>query len=223
MAKLGMLCMYKFADSRQELKADGGVLILLLILVFHNTNLSSCTISLPSTIYVAAATIDNSDQYKYSSLAMSDLKVVYNINGGDESTNRVCDRLDKELQSLKKFTTGSPKILTLEIIRCTEGSRWGRICCAELGEGWIILKIRWALTIEGSPETVLATGESKLEDSGNIGCSDLCDSNYGEHALLDILTPKLVEKITLSVRPSLSLSGGKSTKEAADVGKGIAQ
>mmetsp|Transcript_48506 Transcript_48506/g.48867 ORF Transcript_48506/g.48867 Transcript_48506/m.48867 type:complete len:135 (-) Transcript_48506:106-510(-) len=130
------------------------------------------------------------------------LKIVYDISAGDEMTNRVVDCLNKELAELKSSTKGSPKVLKLDINSCTKGSRWGRMCCAELGMGWIKLQVKWTLMLE---KELLVEGTWKGDDAAGIGFTDLCDSDAGENILLHKLVPKLAADIKAKTRSSLSM------------------
>ena len=128
------------------------------------------------------------------------IKINYEISGGGEIVNRVIERMNKELSVLKNGSNGST-VLNLSILQCTEGDRWGRICCGELGVGWIVLEIEWNLKDEKG--CVLVQGASKLRDSGVVGFSDLCDNYYGEKNLINTLTPKLAEEIKSKSLPFL--------------------
>lgn len=81
--------------------------------------------------------------------------------------------------------------IDINIEMCTEGSRWGRICCGELGMGWIVLNLTWQL--QGNPEPARRI---KLRDSGAIGFTDVCEPNYGENLLLNDMTVRAARKIT---------------------------
>ena len=129
------------------------------------------------------------------------IKINYEISGGGEIVNRVIERMNKELSVLKNGSKNGSTVLNLSILQCTEGDRWGRICCGELGVGWIVLEIEWKLKDEKG--CVLVNGASKLRDSGVVGCSDLCDNYYGEKNLINTLTPKLAEEIKSKSLPFL--------------------
>ena len=109
----------------------------------------------------------NKDQVPF----FSELKIEFDITDGDEITNRFCDRLEKELTRVKRRCVGDVLLITIK--QCSKGGRWTRMCCAELGMGWVRLVIHWAL--KNSNGEVLASGSCHLEDSGNIGCSDIFD------------------------------------------------
>ena len=130
------------------------------------------------------------------------VKIRYKISGGGEIVNRVIERLNKELGVLKNGSNNPNMCLNLNILQCTEGSRWGRICCGELGAGWIVLEIKWEL-IDEKKGCVLVKGRSKLRDSVAIGCADVCESNYGEENLLNTMTPNLATEIKSKSRAFL--------------------
>ena len=132
---------------------------------------------------------------------MSDFKIEFNVIKGDEITNRVIERLKNELESLKEYFQLSTEVLTLNIIQCTDGSRWGRMCCGELGVGWIVLEIKWRLIDEY--QSVLVEGASKLHHSGGIGCADIMEKDFGENSLLNSLAPKLAEEIKAKILSSI--------------------
>lgn len=130
------------------------------------------------------------------------IAIKYEIIGGDEIVNRFIGALERSLRpkihkheelGQMKNTSIDSKILNIKILQCTEGSRMGRICCAEMGVGWVVLEIQWALKDEKG--NVLANGSKKLQDSGNIGIADLCASDIGERRLLDTMAPKLAAEI----------------------------
>ncbi|KAL3893227.1 MAG: hypothetical protein SGARI_008304 [Bacillariaceae sp.] len=84
--------------------------------------------------------------------------------------------------------------IKIDILQCTEGSRCGRICCSEIGVGWVVLEIKWQL-LQGKRDIVVAQGKDKLRDGGSIGCADMCSSDVGENALLKQMAPKLAKDI----------------------------
>jgi hypothetical protein len=108
--------------------------------------------------------------------------------------------MNRELRVLKNGSNNSI-MLNLNILQCTEGSRWGRICCGELGLGWIVLETKWELVDEKG--CVLVKGASKLRDSGALGCVDMCANDYGEQSLLKTITPNLAKEIKSKSRPFL--------------------
>jgi len=130
------------------------------------------------------------------------VKIKYEISGGGEIVNRVIERMNKELDVLKNGSNNPIMSLNLNILQCTEGSRWGRMCCAEVGVGWIVLEIKWEL-IDENKGCVLVKGASKLRDSAAIGFADLCESNYGEENLLNTMTPNLATEIKSKSRAFL--------------------
>lgn len=74
--------------------------------------------------------------------------------------------------------------LTLKIVitACSEGNRMGRMCCAELGLGWVKLHMDWSLWKDPN-ERLTDSKTEKFHDTASIGFEDLCDAEYGEHAL----------------------------------------
>ena len=124
----------------------------------------------------ATTTMSNSLPAEHALPFFSELEIQFHISGaGDDITNRFCNCLEKELKSVKRHAKGN--VLVITINQCSKGGRWSRMCCAELGMGWIRLNMRWELKDSNSNKSgaVLASGKCNLEDSGNIGCSDLCE------------------------------------------------
>jgi hypothetical protein len=74
--------------------------------------------------------------------------------------------------------------LKVTILSVSKGSRWGRICCGEVGVGWAVLKSEWCLTRDGKNLT-----PPKIEttrDSGAAGTKD-ANAEYGENQIVDDL------------------------------------
>lgn len=85
----------------------------------------------------------------------------------------------------------------------------GRICCAELGVGWVVLEIKWKLLAKKKTDTkeqdgqeiVVCEGTKKLRDSGGIGFIDMCESDFGENILLKVMAPDLAREIVDKLYP----------------------
>lgn len=92
--------------------------------------------------------------------------------------------------------------LKISFLQCTKGSRWGRMCCGELGMGWVVLELDWSL-VEGD-KVLKQPAKFKLRDSGAAGISDLCDSDYGENVLLTQLCQEAARKIVREATPVLA-------------------
>jgi hypothetical protein len=147
------------------------------------------------------------------------IKINYEINvGGDEGddlgdeiVNRVIERMNEELgHDVLKNGSNGPKVLNLNILQCTKGSRWTRIFVFLYGgllvsvllrAGWIVLEVEWELIDEKG--CVLVKGASTLCDSAAIGIFDMFERGYGKKTLLNKLTPKLAGKIKAKSLPFL--------------------
>ena len=132
------------------------------------------------------------------------------IVGGDEISNRVVDKLRTQLSTQFHIMDGTAATthptLSIVVLQCTAGSRWGRACCAELGMGWVVLEIQWKLTSSSTgDDTVacLAQGCEKRRDAGNMGFGDFCSSDVGERALFDDMVPKLATIMAEGVKQGL--------------------
>lgn len=85
------------------------------------------------------------------------------------------------MKRVKRRTKGNVLVITIK--QCSKGGRWARMCCAELGMGWMRLSMRWELK-DSKGGAALASGECHLEDSGNIGFSDLCERSVPCNSLV---------------------------------------
>jgi hypothetical protein len=119
--------------------------------------------------------------------------------------NAIVERMLETIQSGNFFPPNKGDItLKVTVMACSEGSRCGRICCGELGVGWVMLDCEWLLARGDAKLTEPRT--EKLRDSGAIGFSDVCEANYGQHLLLNELCYKMSEQIgTKSARALGSL------------------
>jgi hypothetical protein len=108
--------------------------------------------------------------------------------------NEVVTRMTETIQKGHFFPPNAGDItLTITIVACSEGSRYGRLCCGELGVGWVVLECEWLL-MRGDVK-LTTTKTEKLRDSGAIGFADLCDANYGENTLLMDLCVRMAVQI----------------------------
>lgn len=125
--------------------------------------------------------------------------IEYHVYNAGEIVNRVIEALNSSLarNGIENNKQGS-RTLSIEILECTDGSRWGRICCAELGYGWIILDARWK--VKDMDGKILKQGTKVWNDSGAIGLDDVCESDLGEKRLLGDMTPKLAMCISADVK-----------------------
>jgi len=80
----------------------------------------------------------------------------------------------QHISQLSKF-----RILHVNIDNCTPGSRWGRMCCGELGVGWAVLCISWS--VEDGNKVGMNRNKKEFATSGAIGLDDVCDENVGEN------------------------------------------
>jgi hypothetical protein len=103
-------------------------------------------------------------------------------------------------------------ILKITVLACSGGSRFGRICCAELGVGWVMLDCEWLL-MTGDAKLTKTTKPTKpktesLRSSGAIGFTDVCDASYGENTISNDLCYKWWNKFERS-RPRLSVTSSQ--------------
>jgi hypothetical protein len=161
----------------------------------------------------ARDTMATSNSTKVGSSA-NDMKASFTINLRDADKKHPY-RIELANQVVEFMTTafGSGGILTLTnderattlnvtITACSEGSRCGRICCGELGVGWVVLKASWHLSRDNKQLT--EPTKERFRDSGAIGCADLCDEKFGEHALLTTLTTAAAHTIATKATRALS-------------------
>lgn len=85
---------------------------------------------------------------------------------------------------------------------CSEGSSMGHMCCGELGVGWAVFEVEWYL-LQGDTR-LTPTEKEHFGDSGGTGFADLCDRDYGEHAVLVKMSGKAGEKIIATVTSQLA-------------------
>jgi hypothetical protein len=137
------------------------------------------------------------------------IKIIYEINGGDEIVNRVIERMNKELghgvmkNGSNGSINGSSKMLNMNIIQCAKGSRWWRRIGALWRIGWIVLEVEWEL-IDNEKGCILVKGASTLRDSADtVGIVEWYERNYGEKTLLNTLTPMLATEIKSKSLPFL--------------------
>jgi len=104
---------------------------------------------------------------------------------------------------------GSPNnnklTLHINIVRCSDGSRAGRMCFGELGMGWALLFLRWRLSNDQTKDTVLGPFEEKFRDSAAAGCADLCDPMFGDNTvkrMASILGPNAIDKKIIHSLPA---------------------
>ncbi len=83
--------------------------------------------------------------------------------------------------------------MKITVVACSEGSRRRRICCGELGVGWVMLECEW-LPVRGDAKLTESKTET-LRSSGAAGFSDVCDANFGQNTLLNELCYKMSEQI----------------------------
>jgi hypothetical protein len=96
--------------------------------------------------------------------------------------NKVVELMSETIQRGSFFPPGKGDItLMIIVVACSEGSRCGRICCTDLGAGWVMLDCEWVL-MRGDAKLTKPKTES-LRFSGGIGCTDVCDADYGENTI----------------------------------------
>jgi hypothetical protein len=108
--------------------------------------------------------------------------------------NEVVDRMSETIHRGKFFPPTKGDItLKITVVACSEGDRYGRICCAELGVGWVMLDCEWLL-MRGDAKLTQPETE-KLRETGALGFADVCDNEYGQHTILNDLCYKMAERI----------------------------
>jgi hypothetical protein len=117
--------------------------------------------------------------------------------------NKVVERMSETIQQGNFFPPNKGDItLKIAVVACSEGSRCGRICCGELGMGWVMLDCDWLLMRDDAKLTKPKT--ESLRSSGAIGFTDICDANFGENTILNDLCYKMAEKIGKKSATALS-------------------
>jgi hypothetical protein len=117
--------------------------------------------------------------------------------------DQVVERMSERIEKGDFFPTSKGDItLKITVLACSEGSRCGRICCAELGVGWVVLECEWLL-MRG--DAILTVKTEKLRDSGAIGFADLSDADYGHDTLVYELSLKMAR--TIGHKADLALRG----------------
>jgi hypothetical protein len=117
--------------------------------------------------------------------------------------NKVVERMSETIQRGSFFPPNKGDItLKIKVVACSEGSRCGRICCGELGVGWVKLDCEWLL-MRGDAKLTKPKTES-LRSSGAIGFSDVYDANYGENTLLNNLYYEMATQIAKNSATALS-------------------
>jgi hypothetical protein len=117
--------------------------------------------------------------------------------------NKVVERMSETIFRGNFFPPSKGDItLKITVVACSEGSRWGRICCGELGMGWVMLDCDWLL-MRGDAKLTEPKTQS-LRSSGAIGFTDMCDENFGENTILNDLCYKMAEKIGKKSAAALS-------------------
>jgi hypothetical protein len=149
-----------------------------------------------------------------ASASANDMKVVFTLELRDcdkksryrvNLANQVVEFMTREFSLYSWYTTNKEDAITLNvtIIACSEGSRWGRMCCGELGVGWVLLKLNWHLLSKDNKRLTNPTGE-RLRDSGALGFADLCEENFGEQRMLTYLASEAADTIAMKARSALS-------------------
>jgi hypothetical protein len=125
--------------------------------------------------------------------------------------DQVVERMSERIEKGDFFPTSKGDItLKISVLACSEGSRCGRICCAELGVGWVMLDCEWLLMTGDATKLTKPTKPKteSLRSSGAIGFRDVCDANYGENTILNDLCYKWWNKLERS-RPRLSVTSSQ--------------
>lgn len=145
-------------------------------------------------------------------LSINSVRIMFNVSGSaGETVNRVIDAMGAKLkETIPNCNEKGSNTLTIDILQCTEGSRWGRVCCSEVGVGWVVLEVSWKLVAgkevippDATPPKILCEGTKKLRDGGNLGFADLCEPKLGESTLVEDMVPRLVIKISTQVQSAM--------------------
>jgi hypothetical protein len=125
-------------------------------------------------------------------LHREDKSSLHNIDLAREASELLRGKLTEFITAWAKDDGGNNKTkqdekkqltLAIKITRCTEGSRMGRICCAELGMGWALFHFSWQL--KHHKIKIIGVEKEAFGDAGAIGFADLCDSQVGDLAVKD--------------------------------------
>jgi hypothetical protein len=145
----------------------------------------------------------------------NDMKVAFTLELRDEDkqnpyrinlANQVIQLMTTAFGADASYITKNEKAITLNvtITACSEGSRLGRICCGELGVGWVVLKLKWHLSKDNKRLT--EPTKERFRDSGAIGLADVCADNFGEQTMLTYLASEAAK--TIARKASNALSAG---------------
>jgi hypothetical protein len=149
-----------------------------------------------------------------ASASANDVKVAFILELRDKDkqnpyrvnlANQVVELMTTAFGAYSWYTTNKEEAITLNvtIIACSEGSRWGRICCGELGVGWVLLKLNWHLLSQDNKRLTEPT-EEKFRDSGAIGCVDMCEDKFGEQTMLTCFASEAARTIARKASSALS-------------------
>jgi hypothetical protein len=157
---------------------------------------------------------------KLSNYSMSDIGMVTVEVDLDQEDKQVLYRttlassitpvIQKEVQQSLKLSCTDNKESTLsiqlKIKRCSEGSRWGRICCGELGMGWSLLFVEWTLVEKDAENdgTLIGPEVVQCRNSGAIGFVDVCESDYGEKSVQRMAQEEVPAGISKAIRGAFS-------------------
>lgn len=139
------------------------------------TTTTTTTYASPPVRIVCEVNLRPQDEHRSNRIAMADI---------------VAKQITKTLTGTAFFPSTSSSnnedavTLYITISACSEGSRWGRIWCGELGVGWAVLRVGWCLLTQGGDPLTKPCTEV-FRDSGAVGFQDLCNAHHGENQVLD--------------------------------------
>jgi hypothetical protein len=125
-----------------------------------------------------------------------------------ELVDQVCEKLKEEFNKNRDASfifddqlEGGIALITT-VVACSVGSRWGRMCCGELGAGWVVLHVQWHLENEDGMKLTEPKTE-KVRDSGVIGFEDLCDADFGPHTVKFELSKRAAKTISAEAKSAI--------------------
>jgi hypothetical protein len=128
------------------------------------------------------------------------LELGRDVSSSDQDiAQEVMDIISTRLHS--QLELGNGIALLIRIDQCSKGSAWSRMCCGELGCGWVVLETKWSLWQDHTP--LIPTQTETMYDSGALGCADLNDSHHADKALRHKLAPHMADKIMAVIRDKL--------------------
>ena len=102
-----------------------------------------------------------------SDLANEDKKVLFRVGYVKTLAAEMKQPFSQHLGiPVEESNKTKPLLLKIVITRCSEGDRCGRICCAELGMGWVVFAFHWSIVDAASGKVLKAAVQEKYHDAG---------------------------------------------------------